>query len=171
MAAEFHPLFRHLDERATFCRLPAGRAGSRRFVREDGGDLADPLLDAGAQAENLKAARVGHDGAVPAHEPVQPAHFGNHVGPWAEVKVIGVGEDDLSAHFFQVIRRERLHRGLRAHSHEGGRLHLAVGRGEPPHTGHTALVKNLKGEAGRLHSADSFAHPALKLCCGALSVA
>ena len=48
-----------------------------------------------------------------------------------EEQVIRVGEHDLGARRTKVVRRQRLHRGVRADRHEDRRLHDAVRRGQP----------------------------------------
>src|SRR5207248_529541 len=57
-----------------------------------------------AERENLKAARVGEDRAVPAHEGVQAAQLGDQLLTGPEVKVVRVGEHDLSAERTQLVR-------------------------------------------------------------------
>ena len=55
------------------------------------------------QREDLKAAGVGEDRAVPGHEAVQPAHFSDGFDTGPQIKVIGISEQDLDAQLFQHI--------------------------------------------------------------------
>src|SRR5690242_19002339 len=45
-----------------------------------------------AQAPDLEAAGVGEDGAIPAHEPVQPPKRADGFGTWPQIEVIVVAE-------------------------------------------------------------------------------
>jgi len=82
------------------------------------------------EAENLEAAAVGEDGAVPAHELMEAAEFANEAGAGAEVEVVGVAENDLCADFVELSRGGGFDGGLRADRHEGGGLDRAVGGAE-----------------------------------------
>ena len=82
-----------------------------------------------AQAEHLKAARIGEDRIGPGHELVQSAHLPDGLVSGTQVKMIGIGEQDRHAEIFgQVALRESLDRGLRAHGHEYGRFDGPVRR-------------------------------------------
>jgi hypothetical protein len=61
------------------------------------GDLAQ-----GAQGEDLEAAGVGEDGAVPGHELVQAAEGFHHLQARAKPQVEGVAEADLGADVAQI---------------------------------------------------------------------
>ncbi len=78
------------------------------------------------QREDLEAARVGEQGARPAHEAVQAAELLDQLLAGPQVQVVGVAEDDLRAERLELERVERLHRGLRADRHEDGGLDGAV---------------------------------------------
>ena len=54
-------------------------------------------LERVGEAEDLEAAGVGEDGAVPVHERVQAAGVAHDVGAGAQVEVVGVGEQHLRA--------------------------------------------------------------------------
>ena len=88
-----------------------------------------------AEREDLEAARIGQDRAVPAGEGVQPAELGDHVVAGPEVQVVGVAEDDLRADRAQLVRVEALDRPLRADRHERGRPHFAVRGAKDPGAG------------------------------------
>ena len=100
------------------------------------------------EAEDLKAAAVGEDRAVPAHDRVQPAEGGDRVRPRAEQQMIRVGEDHLRAGFAQAAGVDALHRGLRADRHERRHVDGAMRRGEAaqPRGRTCVLVKQLEIE-------------------------
>ena len=79
-----------------------------------------------AQAENLKAARVGEHGARPTDKSVQPAHAPDGLVAGAQVEVIGIAENDLRAQRFEHVLRYGLDRSRRAHRHEDRRLDRPV---------------------------------------------
>ena len=78
------------------------------------------------QAEDLEAARIGQDRAVPGHEPMQAAEPRDALRSGAQVEVVGVAEDHLGAGRPQIARGQRLHRGLGADRHELRRVDRAV---------------------------------------------
>ena len=82
------------------------------------------------QAHHLVSAAVGEDGAVPGHEPVQPAEIADQPRARTEHQVVRVREQDARAGGFQVAGREPLHRTLRSDGHEGGRGNVTVRRRE-----------------------------------------
>ena len=95
----------------------------------------DPVLVYDAQVaerDDLEAARVGQDRAIPVHEPVQAAEPGDAFMPGSQVQVVGVGQDDRGADLVDVVGRERLDRGIRADRHELWRLDDAVGQRQAP---------------------------------------
>ena len=65
------------------------------------------------QRHDLIAAGVGEDGAVPAHEAVQPAKLGDALGARPQHEMIGVGEDDVGAGRAHRLRQHGLDRGRR----------------------------------------------------------
>jgi hypothetical protein len=97
---------------------------------EDPGDLADAVVDRSPEREDLEAARVGHDRAVPPHEAVDAAVGRHPLGAGPEVEVVGVGEEHLGAALGHPLRIDALDGGLRPHPDEGGRLDGAVGGAE-----------------------------------------
>ena len=78
------------------------------------------------QAEYLKAARVGENGARPRHEAVQSAQFSDLLDAGPQIEVISVGEKDLNAEFFQSVLGNALDRGQCADRHEDRSLDFAV---------------------------------------------
>ena len=80
-----------------------------------------------AVAEHLEAARVGKDGPIPAHERMESAHLGHQLGPRPHGQVVGVGQQNLGAKVMERVGKQALYGCLRAHRHEDGRGHVAVG--------------------------------------------
>ena len=103
-------------------------AGAVEVRAEGDANVLD--LPEGRQAEDLKAAGVGEDGAVPVHEAVQAAQLGDGLHPGPEIEVVHVAEDDAGAHGLQLLGGEGLHRGIGAHRHEDRGLHHAAGGGD-----------------------------------------
>ena len=62
----------------------------------------------------------------PAHEFMQPAHFGHQVRARAQVEVVGVRKHQLCADFFQLGRGDGFDGGLGAHRGKDGRGDIAV---------------------------------------------
>ena len=75
-----------------------------------------------------KPPRVGQDRPFPAHEPMEAAEALDPFVARPQVEVVRVGEDDRCADLDEVVRVERLDRGVRADRHELGRLDDAVTR-------------------------------------------
>ena len=100
-----------------------------------------------AQAENLEAAGIGEDGAIPRHEPLHAAQSADGVDAGTKIKMIGVVEQNLDAEFFQHILRHALDRADRADRHEDRRLDFAVRREES--TGAGAAITGFNLEAKR----------------------
>ena len=103
-----------------------------------------------AHREDLEPARVSDDGAVPAHELVQPAELGDQLVAGVEEQVERVGEDHVVAQLGDLARLEALHGRLGRQRDEGRRAHLAVGRGERPGAGARAGVARVDAE-GQAH--------------------
>ena len=120
---------RHLD----FHR-PLGREELRAAVemRAEGHALLAQLANL-VHGENLEAAAVGQQRALPAHEAVQAAQLTDGFVAGAQKQVVGVGQQKLRAQLLQHRLRQRLHRARRPHRHEHGRLHYAVGGVQPTH--------------------------------------
>ena len=75
-----------------------------------------------AERDDLEAAGVREDRAVPAHEAVEAAEIPDALVARAQVEVVGVGEDDRGAGGGDLVRVERLDGGIGAHGHELRRL-------------------------------------------------
>lgn len=80
------------------------------------------------QAEYLKAAAVRQDGLVPGVETVQTAPGGNEFIARAQIKMIGIAEDDFRPDGVQVVGGNGLDAAHRAYRHEDGRVDRSVGR-------------------------------------------
>ena len=85
-----------------------------------------------AERDDLEAAGVGQDRPVPGHEPMQAAEPLDPLVAGPQVEVVRVGQDDRRADLDEVVRVERLDRGVRADRHELRRLDDPVGQRQPP---------------------------------------
>ncbi len=110
------------------------------------------------EREDLEPAAVGQDGAVPVHEPVQPAKGLDHLAPGPQVEVVGVAQDDLGAGGRKLLGRHRLDRAERADRHEDRGLDRPVGGFENagPRAAAGALVRDLEFEHGSTPYSDAF---------------
>ena len=80
-----------------------------------------------AEREDLKAAGVREHGAGPTDEAMQAAEAADYLMTGAQVKVVGVAENDFSAEGLERVLRNGLDRAGCADGHEDGRLDGAVG--------------------------------------------
>ena len=72
----------------------------------------------------------------PGHEAVQAAQLADQLVAGAQVKVVGVGQQDADAEFFgEVALGQALDRGLGADGHEDGGFDGSVGRVQQPGAG------------------------------------
>jgi len=85
--------------------------------------------------KDLKAARIGQHGTRPLHEVVQAAHITHKFVAGTQVEMIGVAQDQRGVDVLEMLGRERLDRGLRAHRCEDRREQVAVRRGEDAGSG------------------------------------
>ena len=102
-----------------------------RFIRDFG-----PL----SETEQLKAAAVSKDGAIPTHELVQSTElFDDHfAGPHG--KMVSVGQHDLSSSGRKLARLQALYRALRTHRHKCRCFDTAVCRVKRSSTSQTAGI-------------------------------
>ena len=114
------------------------------------GDLAQR-----PQTPHLKAAGIGKDRPVPAHEPVQPAVGLDHLQPRPEPQVEGVSEHHLGTDFLQLRRTHAFDSAVGAHRHERRGIHGAVGEGEPARPRQTVPGLQFKFHAGEPRAAES----------------
>ena len=82
------------------------------------------------KAEDLIATGIGQDGAGLGHELMQAAEAANQLMARTQIKMIGVGEDDFRAKFFERFLRKRLYGSLRANRQKKRCLHHAMRRGQ-----------------------------------------
>ncbi len=106
------------------------------------------------EAEDLEAAAIGEDGAVPAHEFVEAAECGYGLLAGAEGEMVRVGEDHLCTGFGEAAGVDAFHRAERADGHEGGSFDDAVRRGEFAEAGGgvSVLFEELEGEVRGGHA-------------------
>ena len=111
---DLHALFRAHEDAVA---VQMGGKGHTFF-----GDLAQLC-----QAEHLKSAAVGQDGAVPAGELVQAAHVSHQLITGAQVQMVGVAQHHLCADVLQILcRQAALDGACRSNVLESGCLHRAV---------------------------------------------
>src|SRR5210317_1008001 len=78
-----------------------------------------------AKAEDLESATVGQDRPVPVHEFVQTAESRHPFMPGAQVKMVGVAENNLGTDLLELLRQHPLDRALGSNRHEGWRFNPA----------------------------------------------
>src|SRR5277367_3996149 len=71
-----------------------------------------------AEAEYLKAARVGEDRSGPGHKFMQAAEFADEFVAGPQIQMISVGEQDLDAEVFEVLLGKAFDSGRGADWHE-----------------------------------------------------
>ena len=84
-------------------------------------------LERVGEREDLEAAGVGEDGAVPVHERVESARVAHDVGAGTQVEMVGVGQHHLRTDVAKLRCGDALDGRARADRHEHGRLDGAVG--------------------------------------------
>ena len=98
-----------------------------------------------AQAEGLKAAAVREYGLAPGIELVQAAAAGHQLVAGAQVQMIGVAEDDLSAEGVEIVGGKGFHTAHGAYGHENGSLYGAVRRVQYAGTGGAVFAEKFEG--------------------------
>ena len=78
------------------------------------------------ERENLVAAGVGQDRALPAHKLVDATQAPENLHARPQEQMISIREQNLRTGFLQRARELRFHRRLRSHRHEERRLHFVV---------------------------------------------
>src|SRR5579884_2154897 len=99
-----------------------------------------------AEAEDLEAAGIRENGARPGHETVKAAELADSFDAGAQVKVIGVAEENLDTQFFEDILRHSLYRGLCADRHEHRGLNGPMGGVQATTAGCAAGLGYFEGE-------------------------
>ncbi len=97
-----------------------------------------------AEAEDLEAAGVGEDGLVPRHELLHPSELADGFDAGAEIKMVGVVEQNLDVELVEHILRHALDRGDGADGHEDRSPNLAVRGDEAAGARRAASGFNLK---------------------------
>src|SRR5262249_39547671 len=100
-----------------------------------------------AEAEDLKAAGIGEQRALPTHEPVQSAQVANNLVSRPQIKMIGIAQDDLRAQLLKNVLGNGLHRTRRAARHKGRRLQGAVCSVNAAPARRAGLSLDLEGKA------------------------
>ena len=99
------------------------------FAVHVGGKIDPLLLDAAqfCQREDLKAAAIGQNGAVPVHKLVQSPHLADQPVAGADMEMVGVGKLHLTADLAQEHGVDAaLDGGAGAHVHEHRGLNIPV---------------------------------------------
>jgi hypothetical protein len=130
-----------------------GALGGQQVKRpvDVGSKLGTLLLDPPhrCEAEDLVAAAVGQNRAIPADELVQATALRYQGVPRLQIQVVGVAEDDFGAESLQIALRDRLDRAAGPDGHERGCLDDTVRRGELTATSAAVAVENAEMEVGR----------------------
>src|ERR1051325_8297518 len=79
-----------------------------------------------AQAEDLEAAGISQQRAVPAHEAVQPAQLAHQLMSRPKIEMVGIAKNDLRSQLFNDVLRNGLDRACGAHGHKGRRFDITV---------------------------------------------
>src|SRR6185437_1992632 len=90
----------------------------------------------------------GEEGMRPGGEAVQAAQLADEIMPRPQIKVIGVGQDDLSAQGLELALGHGLDRGPGADGHEAGGLDRAVRQVEASAPPSRAAGEQRKKSAG-----------------------
>ena len=96
------------------------------------------------QRKNLITARVGQQGARPAHKAMQAAKLGDQIVAGTQVKMIGVTQYQRGIYILEMFGRKSLDSGLRANRREDRRNNIAVTRVENTHPGAVVFGCNLE---------------------------
>src|SRR6266571_8832571 len=94
---EGHPVLVDPGESGRLTASAGPRSDLPDLVRKRPNQFAHAVLQPEAEAEDLVAAAVGYQRAVPAHEAVQSAQLGDDLSARSEEKVVSIGKDDLRA--------------------------------------------------------------------------
>ena len=108
-----------------------------------------------AEAEDLKTAAVGKNGAGPGGELVQAAAPGHQFVAGAQVQMVGIAEYHGRADGGQVVRSNGLDRAYCAHGHEDRCGNRAVCRAQDSCAG---------GPVGMLYGKNGIGHAAHSIC-------
>ena len=112
--------------------------GQEQLVAIDRRGKPDALLAdlaQGTERKNLKAAGIGKNRLVPAHEAMQTAMHRDHLQPRSQPQVKGIAQTDRCADFGQITWRHRLDRTVGADRHEDRRFDNTMGQRQAAKTG------------------------------------
>ena len=114
-------------------------------------------LDAMGEAEELEAAAVGQDRAVPAHEAVQAAQRRDHLFAGPQGQVIGVAQDHLGPGGAELLDLQPLDAALRATGMKAGISTGPCGvveRAPPRGTARVGVVERKRERCGHRLASD-----------------
>src|SRR5258708_2922803 len=101
------------------------------------------------KAKHLIATGVRENRTRPGHELVQAAKLADQLVAGAQIKMIGIGEDDFRAEFFERFLGQSFDGSLCANGHEEGRLDGAMRRGQAA-TARASRI-GLRNRKGKIH--------------------
>jgi len=107
------------------------------------------------ERENLKAAGIGEDGAIPVHEGMDAAHSGEDFRSRAEHEVIRIREEHAGAGGFQAFDGDSFHGRLGSDRHEDRGEHFPVEGREAGRTGSGPGGVFLESERESFHIGES----------------
>ena len=117
------------------------------------------------EREDLEPAGVGDQGAIPAHEIVQPAGGVDPLGTGRDEQVVGVAENQVVADPGDLVRVERADGPLGSERDEGRCLHRPVGCFENPRPGGTVAGADLRSSAAAAQPSSSNERPLIAAGC------
>ena len=112
-----------------------------------------------AQAEHLKAAAVGQDGALMAAECVQTTELGDDLDAGALRQMVGVVENDVRPQVGDIDAVQRLDARQGAHRHENGGVETAVVCVQAPQAGGALWRDGAALEVDGTHQSTNMASP------------
>src|SRR5262249_51531533 len=86
----------------------------------------------GGEAEDLKAAAIGQNSAIPGHELMQTAKLIDQQVGRTQIEMISIAENNPCAEFFQHLLGQSLNRTLCTDRHKGRRFDNSVRSGNTP---------------------------------------
>ena len=99
----------------------------------------------GSQGKNLKSPRIREKVLVPQGKTVKSTSFFHNINSRPQVQVVGVGQENLKANFFQIILCHGLDGGTGSHWHEHGSANWAMGK---LHDSSAGLARSVSVELG-----------------------
>src|SRR6267142_4527598 len=99
-----------------------------------------------SETENLEPARVGEDGTVPGHKPVQPAHPPHSVHARPQIKMVGIPQQNLYPEIFEQVLRYAFDRSQRPHRHKHRSFDDPMRRDQPAEPARAVAGLNLESD-------------------------